>query len=66
MWKPVDEYCWTNGNYNICKIGSASGYSYEVWELKTEKQIGVNLATSKAAIQACAAHARLDSQKGAA
>lgn len=50
MWKPLDDYCWTNGEYNICKVGTANGMKYELWHAKKRLQLAVNLPNSKAAL----------------
>lgn len=57
MWKPLNDYCWSNGIYNICKIGSEKGYRYEVWHVQSKVQLAVNLPTSKAALAVARDHA---------
>lgn len=48
-WQFVSEYCIRNGDYTICKIGTADGVRYELWKLK--EQLFVNLPTAQAAIE---------------
>lgn len=48
-WAYVSEYCIRNGDYTICKIGTADGVRYELWQLK--EQIEVNLPDAHAAIE---------------
>jgi hypothetical protein len=49
-WEYVSDYCIKNGEYTICRIGGADGWSYELWRMK--EQISVNLPTSADAISA--------------
>lgn len=49
-WAYVSGYCIRNGNYTICKIGTADGVRYELWKLK--EQLAVNLPSAQAAIEA--------------
>lgn len=53
MWKQLSDYCWTNVDFNICKVGSALGETYELWDAKTKEQLAVNLESSRAAIDEC-------------
>ena len=64
-WKPIDDYCWTNGIYNIIKVGSEKGYRYEVWHVKKRLQLAVNLPNSKVALAAARDHANNTSAEGA-
>jgi len=59
------EYYWTNGEYNICKIGSSNGMKYELWNVESKVQLAVNLPSSKAAIEIARQHASAQA-KGAA
>lgn len=49
-WTYVSEYCIRRGDYTICKIGGASGWSYELWHLT--EQLAVNRPSAEEAIQA--------------
>lgn len=31
MWKKIDNYCMTNGTYNICKVTVNGKLTYELW-----------------------------------
>lgn len=48
-WSFVSEYCIRRGDYTVCKIGSADGWTYELWKLN--EQLVVNLPTAEEAIE---------------
>jgi hypothetical protein len=47
-WEFVSEYCIRNGEFTICRYGTADGWRYELWQLK--EQLAGNLPSSQAAI----------------
>ncbi len=47
-WKRVSDYCISNGDFTIVRIGGADGWRYELWQLK--EQLEVNLPSAEAAI----------------
>jgi hypothetical protein len=47
-WEYVSDYCIRRGEYTICRIGGANGFTYELWRKK--KQLHVNLASSQEAL----------------
>jgi len=49
-WTVVSDYCIKRGDFTICRIGSAAGWTYELWRLK--ENLAVNLPTAQAAIEA--------------
>lgn len=48
-WEYVSDYCIRQGDYTICRIGGAQGFTYELWRGK--EQIAVNLPNAQAAIE---------------
>lgn len=46
-WRQVSRYCLHAGDYGVCKIGGAAGWTYEVWKGFAQLQVG--LASADAA-----------------
>ncbi len=61
-WKqppgPGPHYSWHSGEYSVCKVGSAYGWTYELWIGSVQKVVG--LASGK---EACALAQRYHDRK---
>jgi hypothetical protein len=49
-WETVDSYCRRSGAFTVAKVGSASGWRYELWHGK--EQVSVNHMTAQEAVDA--------------
>jgi hypothetical protein len=49
-WETVSPYCRRSGSFTVVKVGSASGWRYELWHGK--EQVSVNHMTAQDAVDA--------------